>query len=67
MYFIYYTFCIVVNREGRENIYPSQRETLSAAEGVRGMCEHLALSTAKHDRWGTVSLGGGGGELSEYE
>ena len=55
----------MVNREGRGNIYPSQRGTLSTAEGVGWRCEHSALSTAKHDRWGTVSLRGNSQNMSD--
>ena len=58
---IYYTFYIVVNREGRGDIYPSQRGTLSTAEGVGGRCEHSAQqSMTGGELWAW-------GELSEYE
>ena len=59
---IYYTFYIVVNREGRGDIYPGQRGTLTTDEGVGGVnTQHSAQqSMTGGEQWAW-------GELSEYE
>ena len=53
----------MVNREGRGDIYPSQKQrgTLSTAEDVGGRCEHSAQQSMTGGQlWAW-------GELSEYE
>ena len=46
-------------------IYILARGEHSAQLKALGRCEHSALSTAKHDRWGAVSLGGNSQNMSD--